>query len=400
MKRKKHTKQKPVKQNERKCHDDKNKTTVTSALEEENTLDKTQKNPPKNGNTKFVLLKRLITYFRDIVLAFVISIVFSGLILLLIYKLLPYSSWISLSTVPSNYIVNNFSGGILSEFKMLNVNYGKLENETEIILNINGQTYDLKPYELRIEFNRDKDIIKYNLPYANISTFIPKAELYSLSGDENKIVNARLEILKHSKLLSKSLGRFLEEEGQYDIKIEQVNVCRLFMSVFKGTEISVSGGVDIYVKENKISPMHLNMVVEPKEASSSNAIFELTSNNFEIKRSKDDYVYLEGLITSFTGKSDNDGTLKHTYLRTQNEYEISSLTTSGKSSNQQLSFDCELSSSKQILNISGLVHDILMANSSLYFNFKEFIANNMGEVVLAVFTTFIITYIPLLFSKK
>lgn len=50
-----------------------------------------------------------------------------------------------------------FPGGILSKFTMLNINDGKIENYSDIILNIDGYKYDLKPYELRIEFDMDKD---------------------------------------------------------------------------------------------------------------------------------------------------------------------------------------------------------------------------------------------------
>lgn len=206
--------------------------------------------------------------------------------------------------------------------------------------------------------------------------------MYSISNDDNRILDSQIKIFKQPKLLSKSFGQYFEEEGEYILSFCSSDSSKLFMSVFEGTEISVSGGVDIYISEKKVAQLISKIVVE------------------QIGRFKDDYTYLEGLINSFTGKTDNAGTLKHTYLNTQNDYEISSLVTSGDHLNQQLSFECELSADKQVLSISGLVNNISVADSSLYFGFAEFIAQNMGAVVSAVFTAFIITCIPLMLSRK
>ncbi len=360
-----------------------------------------KKEDTKSNYTKDKL-KRIKLHLKPVILSIIISICISAVLLYAIYKILPEESWISLELKPDHYVINDFTGKIYSEFTGLSINQGELINDDNIILTIGEEEYELERSELRIVFNRFKDADKYNvIPYANHSTFSPhQANIYVTLDSEPSIQNSLIEIKKSSNIYKSVLGGDLEDLDRYSVYFTSGLDSQLHMSVLNKTSIKNTGGFDLYIKDEKVSIGPLSTIkVRSKDESISNVNFQLRTNDFKIYLNEKDILYSEGLVYEFNGKSD-EGILNHSYLGEQNDYELKNIDTYGKYLDESLNFQLELSENKHMMNINGFVNELEIANTSLYFKFTVFIAKNIDNIILAVFTAFIATYIPFILNRK
>lgn len=342
----------------------------------------------------------VLKYTKNIIISLFLSLSVSAILIFMIYKLLPDSSYISLVASPKTYNIEEFSGGMAAKVQLFEVKYGTLINYDEILVSVDNQTFLLKPYELVVTFNQDKDIDKYGVPYANSLLFDSQVDVYTNYSDGFNFIDTQVSIEKMPKLIGKMPSRMSSDEKGSSVTLKTAVPNKLFISVLKGSEITVNGGVDVLVKGKKMPLNSQITVLETRDQEIINSHFILNSNEFKIHGYQDDYIYLEGLIKSFNGVSDQNGVLKHTYLNQQKEYDVGTLEVDGNYDDILLEFEYELGEYNSSLILSGPVKSINVAHASLYFSFFQFLVENLGTVISAVFTAFIITYVPYIFAKK
>ena len=180
----------------------------------------------------------------------------------------------------------------------------------------------------------------------------------------------------------------------------------MILSLPIGESIRLHGTFGIVIDNVQIQTSPWLSLIEIVESgiipSVKNSLFRLYSSDFSISifhRHGDD-IRFWGNATSIDGRIGHYGSLRHTYISVQSEYNISNLPVYAVKSNYPLNVNGEFRDELSEIFVSGLVSEVDIAGESLHFNLWHFFRSNINALLLGFIAAIIACIIPKYLQKK
>lgn len=327
--------------------------------------------------------------------------------MLLVFALLPKTSWINLTSTPNNFKLSSFSGEYVLTTGCMKLNNGVITNVSETKVLINDKTYKLKKGELVIQCTEDeliKDIIK-DEPFPDIFSnslfFDIRIKVDAYKGND-EFINGNIQIKRLYSIYKKdiNIGLDVKNDEDYSITIIPNQFMKSSLLINNDTKMTTNSNMRISICGDTIIPNDgTSIIFSSIDSREVGMLFDFTTDMVEYCYLDDnDYCYLLGECSNFSGKSDgNNSVLKQTYLNEQKNYDVGLLVVEG-TANDIFQLEYELSDQFNCIQVLGLSKSVEIANNPINYNFPNFLSENLASIITGIFAAFIASYIPISFE--
>ncbi|MDR1550374.1 MAG: hypothetical protein LBT06_17560 [Hungatella sp.] len=312
------------------------------------------------------------------------------------------NSLVVISGMPQDFVCNNFTGKIVMRPSFIEIKNGNLVNQNYLKAIIDGQTFEVKPGDLKIQFDSNKHIDKYGYPYGNYFNTEGRHIFFSTSLSSEYYVYAdKLSIIRNSNVFEYNINNLLPIKSQYNqIQVENFRT-EAPIQIQDQDTLKCEGGIYVYINGKDI--------VENYQTNKDIKLCNMQTGipiGFDLAVSKGTFYFdvangisLNGIIESFFGKTGiDDGKMVFTSLNEQKGYDIGGANLFGDGSSLNLSYD--FNNDINQINISGKINTLEFSGVNIMEGWRTFIYSNLTSIFSAVIAAILSAFILSSFDKK
>ena len=356
------------------------------------------------------------------------SIVVTISLTFVLFSIFPKDSWFSLKTTPDEFEIYHFWGGYLLSTNSIRINAGYLRNIGATTVIVDGNQYDVDDGNFVLVFQENvQNAPEYRTqnPESLTSGIIMNKKVFVDTAVMRGVEDSKLKITNEYNMFEvERNARYAEYYGEFsgNNTLENLYLYTITLSSEHEMRSTVSVPTDemFFIDGASLPNMRVYIILDGQQIEVSPDTEISVTNSFESRTQLfslhaktiqypfldiGDYCYIKGFCHGFAGDSKGlNGTLNQTYLNTQREYDIGLLHVDSFRENDyfvdDFQIEAELSNVTTYIQISGRSNNLQLAGTPLRLTFLSFLYENLSNVIMAFFGTFIAYYIPKLLSGK